>query len=357
MQTTRLARLTRAASLAYLVGLILVIALLRFFGERFWLAAVALYLPRFLFALPLLLLVPALLLLGPRQLLWTQAVAALLCLFPLMGLVLGHPRSATVPGKTLRIASYNIWFARRGRQAIREEVAALRPDILLFQATRYERDPFFTQLFQGQHLNIHESNELLIATRFPIREVYVPPDLPDATRHAQPVPANFVRYTLETELGPIDVINVHPFSPRDGFEGVRGQGLRVTMLRHGWIPVESVRQMDENIAVRRRQVEAAVREARRARHPVIIAGDTNLPGLSQIYAENLGAYQDGFAEVGTGFGYTFPAQLRLPPWMRIDRILAGPGLRFLNFTVGGRRGSDHCPVAAELELEVQPQAH
>jgi endonuclease/exonuclease/phosphatase family metal-dependent hydrolase len=51
--------------------------------------------------------------------------------------------------------------------------------------------------------------------------------------------------------------------------------------------------------------------------------------------------------VGRGFGYTFPADQWIP-WMRIDRILAGPELRFLHFEVGRRRGSDHLAVIADL---------
>jgi len=35
--------------------------------------------------------------------------------------------------------------------------------------------------------------------------------------------------------------------------------------------------------------------------------------------------------------------------MRIDRILAGPELRFLDFGVGRGRGSDHHCVWADLE--------
>jgi endonuclease/exonuclease/phosphatase family metal-dependent hydrolase len=36
--------------------------------------------------------------------------------------------------------------------------------------------------------------------------------------------------------------------------------------------------------------------------------------------------------------------------MRIDRIFAGPELRFLQFGVGSSRASDHHCVWAELEL-------
>ena len=82
-----------------------------------------------------------------------------------------------------------------------------------------------------------------------------------------------------------------------------------------------------------------------AENPVVIAGDTNLPGLSPLLAKSYGQYTDGFSVAGRGFGYTFPAKR---PWMRIDRVLADPRLRFLRFFTGSVIASDHLYVVAEL---------
>lgn len=95
------------------------------------------------------------------------------------------------------------------------------------------------------------------------------------------------------------------------------------------------------------QVQAFTEAAHRETDPVIIAGDTNLPGLSHTFNHYLSAYQDGFIEAGSGFGYTFPTT-RLP-WMRIDRILASEPLRFVRFEVGSSSASDHLCVVADLE--------
>jgi endonuclease/exonuclease/phosphatase family metal-dependent hydrolase len=80
----------------------------------------------------------------------------------------------------------------------------------------------------------------------------------------------------------------------------------------------------------------------------VIVGDTNLPPLSGIGRRRFGAFRDAFEAVGFGFGYTFPAKL---PWMRIDRVLAGPGVRFLSARVGARGASDHRSLRVDLELE------
>jgi endonuclease/exonuclease/phosphatase (EEP) superfamily protein YafD len=81
---------------------------------------------------------------------------------------------------------------------------------------------------------------------------------------------------------------------------------------------------------------------------VVIAGDTNLPGLSHVLHRYLSRYQDGFAKAGWGFGYTFPTRPR-GPWMRIDRIVASDELRFVRFRVGRSLASDHECVVADLQ--------
>jgi vancomycin resistance protein VanJ len=78
---------------------------------------------------------------------------------------------------------------------------------------------------------------------------------------------------------------------------------------------------------------------------VIIAGDTNLPGLSRIFRENLGGFDDAFAAVGRGFGYTYPSKF---PWLRIDRILTNGKLRAVDFRVGDALASYHLCVSATI---------
>ncbi|HSS39734.1 MAG TPA: endonuclease/exonuclease/phosphatase family protein, partial [Polyangia bacterium] len=91
-------------------------------------------------------------------------------------------------------------------------------------------------------------------------------------------------------------------------------------------------------------------DANAAADPVVIAGDTNLPGSSWAFAHCLGGFQDGFATAGNGFGYTFPWTKRRRPWMRIDSILANARFRFLHFEVVPPMSSDHRAVIADLDL-------
>ena len=150
-------------------------------------------------------------------------------------------------------------------------------------------------------------------------------------------------YLLETPLGLVNVYNVHTTSPRDSIDELRGNGLREE-IRTGRLFSGTKSGLIEFNAYRRmRQIGAAASAARASPYPVIIAGDTNLPGLSRFLAEQLNGFQDAFDAVGRGFGYTFPDR---HPWMRIDRILINRQLQALDFRVGNTNASDHLCVFA-----------
>jgi endonuclease/exonuclease/phosphatase family metal-dependent hydrolase len=83
-------------------------------------------------------------------------------------------------------------------------------------------------------------------------------------------------------------------------------------------------------------------------HPVVFAGDLNLVGLSPLWRGCLSGFRDGFAEAGSGFGYTFPNGKAVPPWMRLDHILVSEHLRFDDFDVIEETRSDHLCVMADI---------
>ena len=285
-----------------------------------------LYLPRFPAALPLpLLAIAAARARQPASLALVGATAWVV-LFPLMGFELSFPRKAPGPD-TIRILSYNSDLGHRGSDIMYGQVVEARPDIVLFQMTGHRTTDYFADHpLEGYVVN--RTGEFWAASRFPIVDIFESGELPEAP----PVSAGFVRYTIESPLGRLDVYSVHPQSPRVGFEELRARG---------W------EQLEANTRIRQQQVRAVSEHVRLARNPVIIAGDTNLPVLSPMFGRYLASYQDGFERSGRGFGYTFPAHKPVP-WMRIDRILAGPELRFVHFEVGSRRASTHYCVIADL---------
>jgi endonuclease/exonuclease/phosphatase (EEP) superfamily protein YafD len=315
-----------ASAVGYPLAIAAVTVLLATLGERWWPTTVGLYVPRVLFALPLPFIVLALLVWGPRWLLLLQAGAAALLLFPLMGLSLGRPAPAT--GPTLRVLSYNVDFGAHDRRQVVAQIVAAGADVIALQASELRLEGALAAALPRRH--VHKHDEFYVASRYPLRDAHEPPPL------AEGVPAGFLKITVDAPLGPVDLYVMHPRSPRRGFQAIQ--------RTDGAVGPD---KLAHNSDVRRRQVEALAAHARAAAHPVIIAGDTNLPVLSPLFRRQLGGYQDGWSEVGSGFGNTFPAHGFLP-WMRIDRILAGRGLRFVDFEVGEGRGSDHLAVMATL---------
>jgi vancomycin resistance protein VanJ len=317
-------------------------AVLRLLAERWWVATLNLYVPFTLWLLPVAACALLLVGLGPRRRLWIPGVAALVVLFPLMGLSASLPHHPTPGAPRLRVLAYNVDSGWISIPAMVAEVEGARPDVVVLVESTPRVNEAVVAAFPGYHSV--ESGQFLVASRYPLVDFLEPPKL-----HAGGVDRSprFVRVTLETPMGPVDLFGVHPISPRDAVENVRGQGL-LTEIRSGRVFQGDRTEVARNTALRRLQVEAIAGLAAATPNPVIIAGDTNLPGPSPMLHDLLGRWKDGFDAAGNGFGYTYPLGRR-GPWMRIDRILAGPGLRFVDFTTGSGTGSDHRAVWADLE--------
>lgn len=339
-------RLLRVAAVGYPIALLLVVLAFRFIGDRWWIVGVSLYLPRLGFALPLPFLAIALALRGPRTLLYAQSVSIVLLLFPLMGLHLSSAAAPTPGATRLRILTLNVSTGAFGNAVILAYLNAAAADVVLLQEVHPNQREILAKGL-STYPAVHVDGQFLLASRFPLLAVIEPPRISHLGKQRSP---RYRSYLLETPGGPIRVFNVHLISPRETIEELRGEGLR-SEVKSGRLFAgggAAKVKMEKDSALRLAQVRAIAEEAGRSPQPVIIAGDTNLPGLSWSLGPWLDRHRDGFAEVGTGFGYTFPATRH--PWMRIDRVLAGPQLRFLEVEVACGRVSDHCPVAADLEL-------
>jgi vancomycin resistance protein VanJ len=333
----------RLLAVAYPIALAVVIGCLRLIGERWWGTAVGLYLPRWLFALPLVPLTAAVFWLGPRRLLWTQVAAAVLLWFPLLGFHLSWPPAAQPGGLRLRLVSCNVDTGAFGNDAILAMLQAARADIIVLQAVHPNQYAALRAGMPG--FVIREAGQFWIASRFPVDGALEPPKI--ARRGIARSP-RFARFTVETPRGPVVLYDVHPISPRDGLEEIRGEGIRYEIMSGQLFNSNARATVAANTQLRLSQVRAIAEDARQSPYPVIIAGDTNLPGLSWAFANLLGEYREGFAAAGSGFGYTFPAPRH--PWMRIDRIIADQHWRFLDFRVIHAAVSDHYAVLADLEL-------
>jgi vancomycin resistance protein VanJ len=286
-------------------------------GEWSRLTLVLLYLPRF----PLLVAAATGALLAPltqrnvRFLVTLQVFLCLVVLFPVMGLVVTTSRRAERP---IRLVSHNVFFGRAGRLALIEEIVAMPADIVVIQAAFGSLGEKLRERLPDR--TVRQDDEFVLVSRFPVQSVEFAPPLPDGT------PAMFVKYVIETPSGTLRLYNLHAYSPRHALLGDSETG--------------------GNIAQRDGQIAAAVAAARNDASPFIIAGDTNLPAMSGI-GRHFSGLTDAFADVGLGFGYTFPAKR---PWMRIDRVLGSDGVRFTDVRAGPRGASDHRALLVGFEL-------
>lgn len=331
---------------AYPAALILVIAAFQLAAPRLWQVELGLYLPRILFGIPLLVLTVLLLGLRMWRALVSQAIAAILVLFPLMGLQLslvgpgGDPRLPS-----FRVLSYNANFAQGGQDALVRELMAIEPDIALFQQL------FFTDqlsaAFKADYATVRTDGEFFLLSRYPVRSTDVPARLSYQRRSRSP---RFIRYQVETPSGPLVIYNVHPASPTGQFAAARSGGLRRVIRSGALFSLAPRPDIDADSGLRALQVLTMTRMASRETLPVIVAGDTNLPALSPSLAR-FDTFQDGFDAAGIGFGYTFPSNR---PWMRIDRIFASEHLQFRDFAVGCGQVSDHLCVYADIQRRPEP---
>jgi vancomycin resistance protein VanJ len=328
------------AGVSYVVALVIVVVLFRFVGERWWATGVGLYLPRVAFFGPLPFTTAALVVFGPRKLLYTQLLAALIVLFPMMGFVVNLPTKRAEA--SLRVLTFNVNSVFSGADAVTAAIMKYSPDVVVAQEV-FQNDDAFQASLQKHFPTVQGSTQFMIATKYPIVGKLEPEKLPYGGRARSP---RFMRYVLDTPLGRTTVYSVHPISPRFGFYSIRGAGLRKEILSGRFFRGERTDDMQYDSGLRATQVRAFTAMAAAETGPVIVAGDTNLPKLSPLLSQDLSVFVDGFASAGFGFGYTFPAK---HPWMRIDRIMTSHDLEFSSFQVGCEGASDHLCAVADVQ--------
>jgi vancomycin resistance protein VanJ len=313
-------RFRRIATAGIVLQVILVIAFIGMLlvGERGRIGLVVLYLPRW----PLFILAAIATLLvrvsgrHVRFLLPMQVVIGLVLLFPVLGFKIGSRRTAEHP---IHLASYNVYFGKINRPELVEEIARMPADVVVLQAASAAIGARIRARLPDR--SIHQENQFVLISRLPVIEAQTPSPLPSG---ASPM---FAKYVIDSPKGPLRIFAVHPFSAREA--------------------LYDRKPADEDIALREAQISAVVAAARSEPTPFVIIGDTNVPVLSSIARRHFASLTDAWDDVGFGFGWTFPAR---HPWMRIDRALAGDGVRFVDMRVGRLGYSDHLPIYVDLEL-------
>jgi vancomycin resistance protein VanJ len=316
----RCARLT-----GWLTCVLTVWLLLTWFSDVWWPATVLMYGPRWVYALPLVVLAPAALF-WRRRLLWVQLGCLLLVGGPLMGLCL--PWRNLLAGSeslaTVRVLTLNTDRHHLNADALAKLLSETDPDIVALQdwSGRYEKAVFEPGVWELQR-----KAEFCLASRFRILETEVLAAPPKDHDH-------FCRYVLETKKMKLHFIQLHLQTPRSGLGAVR----------HDW--QHGYEELEKNTQQRREQSRLGSSWARQLDGPLLIAGDFNMTDESAVYGEFWSPYADAWTHAGSGWGYTYRNKRTA---IRIDHILAGPGWRCRRCWVGPDVGSEHLPVLADFE--------
>ena len=104
--------------------------------------------------------------------------------------------------------------------------------------------------------------------------------------------------------------------------------------------------MHRTAAAHARQVSKLLEATLPVPGKLLLCGDFNAPPFGVQYGRLTDHLTDGFAESGSGFGYTIPA---VWPFIRIDYIFCNSWLRPVRAWVPSDISSDHRPMVCELE--------
>jgi endonuclease/exonuclease/phosphatase (EEP) superfamily protein YafD len=301
-------------------------------GDRWWLATVMLFGPRWLYAIPWVAIVPVAALVRPR-LLWPLAGAALVLLGPIMGLCLPWARLVALDGPTIRVLTCNVKGKCTNNQTLDQLINQTLPDIVALQGCWAE-----VQIRWPAGWHVWKEGEFVVASHYPL--------LDPKTEHRWGLPEhrphiNVLHCTVRTPERDVDVFSTHLLSPRDGLRVVLDQQ---TLLRPSEGPT-----LAADIEQRSQESEDAERWVQRLSTSPILVGDFNMPTDSNIYRRDWAKYRNAFSDAGLGYGYTEWPRIRGFSWgVRIDHVLTGPHWQTRRCWVGPDVGSDHLPLVADL---------
>ena len=218
----------------------------------------------------------------------------------------------------LRLFNANVLFLNPDVTGIAREIAAAAPDVVFLQestpalAAVIEAAGALDELPHRVAVARTDPAAALLASRFPLLDHDV------VEVGGGPV---LIRATVDAGWGPIRLYAVHTPAPV-------GDG------RRRW--AEALRMV--------------AYEVRQERLPVVVAGDFNATWSHRAFRELLDAgLTDGAAARGRPFQLTWPRDRHLlPPMVRIDHVLTGPGLAVTAIRTGRGEGSDHRPVVADI---------
>jgi endonuclease/exonuclease/phosphatase (EEP) superfamily protein YafD len=327
-------RIAAVLAWGYLAAALVVAAILWGLGDRTMLGTVMLFMGRWVFLLPLVVLVPLVAWLRTRMLV-PLAAGALVVIGPVMGFRTGWRRLLPAPeGDHVRVVSFNAGGNQVPAPMLPAELDRWGAQIVGLQECGDALSAAAPHI-PGWHA--HVSRDLCFLSRYPIREAAVMDrsalDRIKQSEADQPGGAGYVvRFVLDGPRGPIRAANLHLETPRKGLEGLMSGDRR--RMRNN----TDIRGIESGLA--REWVAAGT-------GPLLVLGDFNTPVESAFFRDRWGDLTDAFSVAGTGFGIT-----KYNGWIgaRIDHVLASDEWHVDRATVDAKRLSDHRALIVDLTL-------
>lgn len=322
---------------ATLAGVLAWWAMLVWGAEHFWWSAALQYAPYWGLLIP----VTSVLLMSwalPWRWRLVALTALLIVIGPVMGLVIGRADEGV---GSVRLMTYNIKAFLNvhepgGLARVAWEIQRHNPDIVVMQdageagAAVEPLNPQARQLIGDRQY--YAFGQFIVASRLPMHDCA----------------SGYVSYFKQTHTyvhcvitaygRDVDLVTIHLLSPRNGLNALRAlhwQG------RDEW---------EYSMKARLIQARALAEVLRQRKRPVILAGDFNAPERSMVVQSLIHAgLRDAFSAAGFGYGYTHGHSL----WPgvsinRIDHILVSDEIGVAACEAGGKEGSEHRPVIADL---------
>ena len=311
----------------------------RFVSEGPWWLELSRYLPY-----PLLVAPAVVALLLSLRLGWRWLLAAVATIGAFATLAMGFVWNAD-PGDDapvdVRFMTYNVKALlaidrRGGLAALAAEIERHRPDIVVMQDSSplmRGRDPERPGPMFGLP-EVKREAQYVIASRWPLVGCTT------ARADSAEAPLAFARCTVDRPGGAFEIVDVHLESPRTGLVAARQEGF------------DGIDLWQSNNAGRVAQARALAAVLRASAHPLVLGGDLNAPDASATIQALLAiGLRDAFATAGRGWGHTYGHRMRPRfSFLRIDHVLVSDDVEIVRAFTGGKDGSDHRPVIADLRL-------
>ena len=327
-------RATLILAIVYLLLLIIGVAVIHSSLNSHWLVTLFLFSPRWVVALPLLLLVPFTLLLRWR-LTPIYLIHAFIIVIPILGFQL--PRRSPDPAdetRTLRVLTCNVGGGTLDDRQLIRLIHDNRIDVLMLQeCTQVVSEPLFQKL-GWQRRQVHH-----IVIGSPL-ELSAPRVL---GRQSEDKLRAVAGIGCELDWPPgsrIQLASLHLPTFRPALEK-----LQHLDFDQGPVAIEQLAQMRRVLS---RQIVDVIDDSEL---PTIVAGDFNVPVESACYRDLWNHFQNAFSIAGSGLGYTKYTRFH---GVRIDHVLADRNWTVLDVRVGPDLGGDHRPVIAELARTTAP---